>query len=44
MLARVAYGALVAGARELLSDGTSSYARGAITNDVLAAALGPPSA
>lgn len=40
MLARAAYGALVSGARELLSEGTSGYARGAITNDVLAAALG----
>jgi 2-methylisocitrate lyase-like PEP mutase family enzyme len=43
MLARAAYGALVSGAREVLSDGTSSYARGAITNDVLAAAFAPPS-
>jgi 2-methylisocitrate lyase-like PEP mutase family enzyme len=41
MLARAAYGALVAGARELLSDGTSGYGRAAITNDVLAAAFGP---
>lgn len=43
MLARAAYGALVSGAREVLSEGTSSYARGAITNDVLAAAFGPAS-
>jgi 2-methylisocitrate lyase-like PEP mutase family enzyme len=40
-LARAAYGALMAGARELLADGTSGYAAGGVSNDVLAAAFGP---
>ena len=39
-LARAAYGALMAGTRELLADGTSRYAAGGISNDVLAAAFG----
>jgi 2-methylisocitrate lyase-like PEP mutase family enzyme len=38
-LARAAYGALVAGARELLADGTSRYAAAGVPNDVLAAAF-----
>jgi 2-methylisocitrate lyase-like PEP mutase family enzyme len=38
-LARAAYGALVAGAGELLADGTSSYAAGAISGDALEAAF-----
>jgi 2-methylisocitrate lyase-like PEP mutase family enzyme len=38
-LARSAYGALLAGARELLADGTSSYAEGAIPGDALEAAF-----
>ena len=38
-LARSAYGALLAGARELLADGTSSYAAGAIPGDELEAAF-----
>ena len=38
-LARSAYGALVAGAHELLADGTSWYARSGVTNDALAAAF-----
>jgi 2-methylisocitrate lyase-like PEP mutase family enzyme len=45
LLARAAYGALMAGARELLGEGTSRYAAGGIGNDVLEAAfLAPPSA
>ena len=40
-LAGAAYGALTAGARELLADGTSGYAAGGVSNDVLAAAFGP---
>jgi 2-methylisocitrate lyase-like PEP mutase family enzyme len=39
-LARAAYGALVAGAHELLADGTSRYAASGVSNDVLAAAFG----
>ena len=38
-LARAAYGALMAGARELLADGTSRYAAGGVSNDVLAEAF-----
>jgi 2-methylisocitrate lyase-like PEP mutase family enzyme len=38
-LARAAYGALVAGAHELLTDGTSRYAAAGVPNDVLAAAF-----
>jgi 2-methylisocitrate lyase-like PEP mutase family enzyme len=38
-LARAAYGALLAGARELRADGTSSYAAGAIPGDELEAAF-----
>ena len=38
-LARAAYGALMAGARELLADGTSRYAVSGVSNDVLAAAF-----
>jgi 2-methylisocitrate lyase-like PEP mutase family enzyme len=40
-LAKVAYGALAAGAEELLTSGTSSYTRGAAGADRLAAAFGP---
>ncbi len=39
-LARSAYGALVAGAQELLGGGTSRYATGGVTNEALEAALG----
>jgi 2-methylisocitrate lyase-like PEP mutase family enzyme len=39
-LASVAYGAHVAGARELLADGTSHYAEAAVPRDVLKAAFG----
>lgn len=39
LLARSAYGALVAGARELLADGTSSYAAGGLSADELKAAF-----
>ncbi len=39
-LARAAYGALVAGARELLDAGTSTYLRGAIAGDDLERAFG----
>jgi 2-methylisocitrate lyase-like PEP mutase family enzyme len=35
LLASVAYGALVAGARELREDGTSHYASGAVSRDLL---------
>ena len=38
-LARSAYGALLAGARELLADGTSSYAAGGPSRDALEAAF-----
>ncbi|MFN2468213.1 MAG: isocitrate lyase/phosphoenolpyruvate mutase family protein [Gaiellaceae bacterium] len=38
-LARRAYGALVAGARELLADGTSRYAEQGVSNEALRAAL-----
>jgi len=38
-LARAAYGALLAGARELREDGTSRYLAGAISNDALKAAF-----
>jgi len=38
-LARASYGALVAGARELLDHGTSSYLAGAVGNDELKAAF-----
>ena len=37
--ARAAYGALMAGARELLADGTSRYSVSGVSNDVLAAAF-----
>ena len=40
LLAGVAYGALVAGARELFDDGTSTYAGGHVPRDLLAQALG----
>jgi 2-methylisocitrate lyase-like PEP mutase family enzyme len=40
LLASAAYGALLAGARELLSDGTSEYARSAMTPAERDAALG----
>jgi 2-methylisocitrate lyase-like PEP mutase family enzyme len=39
-LARSAYGALFAGAQELLAGGTSRYAAGGVTNDALEAAFG----
>ena len=39
-LARSAYGALVAGAQELLGDGTSSYAAGGLSGEALQAAFG----
>jgi 2-methylisocitrate lyase-like PEP mutase family enzyme len=35
LLAAAAYGALVAGARELLGDGTSTYAAGRVSNETL---------
>ncbi len=38
-LARFAYGALMAGAHELLADGTSRYAEGGVSQDVLRAAF-----
>ena len=38
-LARASYGALLAGARELLGEGTSRYLAGAISNDALKAAF-----
>ena len=41
LLAAAAYGALVAGARELLGDGTSTYAAGNVSRDVLDTAFGP---
>jgi 2-methylisocitrate lyase-like PEP mutase family enzyme len=39
LLAGAAYGALMAGARELLHDGTSSYAQGGVSRDVLRTAF-----
>lgn len=41
LLAGAAYGALVAGARELLADGTSRYAHGGVSRDALRDALAP---
>ena len=41
-LARSAYGALLAGAQELLADGTSSYAAGGPSGEALEAALARP--
>jgi 2-methylisocitrate lyase-like PEP mutase family enzyme len=38
-LARAAYGALVAGAQELIAEGTSTYAVGGVSSDVLEAAF-----
>jgi 2-methylisocitrate lyase-like PEP mutase family enzyme len=38
-LARAAYGALVAGARELLGDGTARYAESGVSNETLRSAL-----
>ncbi len=43
-LAAVAYGALVAGAQELLADGTSGYARAAVPRRTLETAFGGDSA
>jgi 2-methylisocitrate lyase-like PEP mutase family enzyme len=40
LLARAAYGALLAGARELLTDGTSRYAQGALSPEELKDAFG----
>lgn len=40
LLAKSAYGALLAGARELLADGTSRYAEAGVSNDALKEALG----
>lgn len=40
LLAGAAYGALVAGARELLSEGTSQYAAGGVAREALDAAFG----
>ena len=40
LLARSAYGALISGARELLNDGTSDYARSGVSPDELRAAFG----
>ena len=39
LLASAAYGALLAGARELIGDGSSEYARGGLPRDVRAAAF-----
>jgi 2-methylisocitrate lyase-like PEP mutase family enzyme len=39
LLARTAYGALMAGAKELLVDGTSSYASGGVSGEALTAAF-----
>jgi 2-methylisocitrate lyase-like PEP mutase family enzyme len=39
LLTRAAYGALVAGARELLAEGTSSYAAGGVSSEALEAAF-----
>jgi 2-methylisocitrate lyase-like PEP mutase family enzyme len=41
LLAGAAYGALVAGARELFEEGTSRYAAGHVDRSLLAQALGP---
>jgi 2-methylisocitrate lyase-like PEP mutase family enzyme len=41
LLAGVAYGALLEGARELLAEGTSSYASRSITGEALRAAFEP---
>jgi 2-methylisocitrate lyase-like PEP mutase family enzyme len=41
LLAGVAYGALVRGARELLDEGTSGYAAGHVPRDLLGRALSP---
>ena len=41
LLAGAAYGALVAGARELLDEGTSGYAAGHVPRDLLGRALSP---
>jgi 2-methylisocitrate lyase-like PEP mutase family enzyme len=41
LLARAAYGALLAGARELQADGTSGYASLGVTSQELGAAFGP---
>jgi 2-methylisocitrate lyase-like PEP mutase family enzyme len=41
LLAGAAYGALVAGARELLDEGTSQYAAGHVPRDLLGRALSP---
>jgi len=41
LLAGVAYGALVTGARELLDEGTSAYAAGQVPRDLLGRALSP---
>jgi hypothetical protein len=38
-LAGAAYGALMAGAREVLADGTSHYAKSGVSRDVLHAAF-----
>ena len=40
LLAGVAYGALLAGAEELLGPGTSAYATGHVSRDALKEALG----
>lgn len=44
LLAATAYGALAAGAQELLDAGTSSYAAGSVSRDLLGRALGPQAA
>jgi 2-methylisocitrate lyase-like PEP mutase family enzyme len=41
LLAAAAYGALAAGAQELLDEGTSRYGTGSISRDLLGRALGP---
>jgi len=41
LLAGAAYGALVAGARELLKEGTSRYAEGDVPRELLGTAFGP---
>jgi 2-methylisocitrate lyase-like PEP mutase family enzyme len=40
LLARAAYGALLAGAQELLADGTSAYTAGGVSSEALKAAFG----
>jgi 2-methylisocitrate lyase-like PEP mutase family enzyme len=40
LLASAAYGALLAGARELLADGTSAYTRASMTQEEREAAFG----